>query len=278
MYLKYRGANVKGPFITFLFFAFFTSSINAELIFTAPPRENPEKASSLYEPLAEQLSNIIGERVTYQQPAGWFDYARNMRDGKYDIIFDGPHFAAWRVKNLKHIPVATLPGNLNFLLVARKSASSINTIRDLTGKKICGLLSPNLGTNLVFDSFDNPVLQPIIHEVKGGMKQVYNAFKHRKCDAAILRDAAYFRLPKNERAGLKILMKTKPMPNQTLTVSTRLKENAKKISNFMISRDGAKAAENILSRYSKKKKYFEKTSIQNYSGIEDLLEGVVFGW
>ena len=278
MYKKHRGANVKGSFIGFLFLALFTSSINAELIFTAPPRENPEKASKLYEPLAEQLSHIIGERVIYQQPSGWFDYARNMRDGKYDIIFDGPHFAAWRVKNLKHIPVVALPGNLNFLLVARKSASSITTIRDLTGKKICGLLSPNLGTNLVFDSFDNPVLQPIIYEVKGGMKQVYKAFKQRKCDAAILRDSAYFRLPKNERAELKILMKTKPLPNQTITVSTRLKENAGKIANFMTSNDGAKAAENLLTRYSKKNKYFEKTSIKNYNGIEDLLEGVVFGW
>ena len=73
-------------------------------------------------------------------------------------------------------------------------------------------------------------------------------------------------------------MKTRPMPNQTITVSTRLKENARKLAQFMVSRDGAIAAENILSRYSKKHKYFEKTSVNEYSGIEDLLEGVVFGW
>jgi ABC-type phosphate/phosphonate transport system substrate-binding protein len=278
MYNKHWGANVKGCLVTFLFLSCFGSSVNAELIFTAPPRENAEKANKLYGPLAEQLSNIIGERVIYEQPAGWFDYARNMRDGKYDIVFDGPHFAAWRVKNLKHIPIAALPGNLNFMLVTRKSAASIKSIRDLTGKRICGLLSPNLGTNLVYSSFKNPVLQPIIHEVKGGMKQVYQSFKNRKCDAAILRDAAYYRLPKKERAQLKILMKTKPLPNQTLTVSTRLKENANKIAQFMVSQDGAVAAENLLTRYSKKKKYFEKTSTTNYSGIEDLLEGVVFGW
>lgn len=278
MYNKDRGVNLKGFLVSFLFFSFITGSVNAELIFTAPPRENAEKASKLYGPLAEELSNILGEKVVYEQPAGWFDYARNMRDGKYDIIFDGPHFAAWRVKNLKHIPIAALPGNLNFMLVTRKSASSIKTIRDLTGKKICGLLSPNLGTNLIYNGFKNPVLQPIIYEVKGGMKQVYRAFKQRKCDAAILRDAAYFRLPKSERAQIKILMKTKPLPNQTITISSRLKDNANKIAQFMVSQDGAMAADNILSRYSKKNKYFEKTSINEYSGIEDLLEGVVFGW
>lgn len=278
MYNKNRGANVKGFLISFLFLIFLTNSVNAELILTAPPRENAEKASKLYGPLAEELSNIIGERVIYEQPSGWFDYARNMRDGKYDIVFDGPHFAAWRVKNLNHIPVATLPGNLNFMLITHKSSDSIMSVRDLTGKKICGLLSPNLGTNLIFDSFANPVLQPIIHEVKGGMKQVYKSFKARRCDAAILRDAAYFRLPEKEKSTLKILMKTKPMPNQTITVSTRLKNNAQKLATFLVSRDGALAANNILSRYSKKKKYFEKTSINNYAGIEDLLEGVVFGW
>jgi len=278
MYNKYRGANVKGFLVAFLFLIFLTNSANAELILAAPPRENAEKASKLYGPLAEELSNVIGERVIYEQPSGWFDYARNMRDGKYDIVFDGPHFAAWRVKNLKHIPIATLPGNLNFMLVTNKSSDSIKSVRDLTGKRICGLLSPNLGTNLIFDSFDNPVLQPIIHEVKGGMKQVYKSFKARECDAAILRDAAYFRLPDKEKSKLKILMKTKPMPNQTITISTRLKNNAKKLATFMVSQDGALAAENILSRYSRKKKYFESASVNNYAGIEDLLEGVVFGW
>lgn len=278
MYNNICGANVKGCLLAFLLLTFSTNAVYAELIFAAPPRESAEKASKLYGPLAEKLSNILGERVVYEQPTGWFDYARNMRDGKYDIIFDGPHFAAWRVKNLKHIPVATLPGHLNFMLVTRKTDASIKSIRDLTGKKICGLLSPNLGTNLIFNTFKNPVLQPIIYEVKGGMKQVYNSFKDRKCDAAILRDAAYFRLPKKERAHLNILVKTRPMPNQTMTISTRLKENAGKIAQFMVSHDGAIAADNILSRYSKKKKYFEKTSAKEYFGIEDLLEGVVFGW
>jgi len=278
MYNNNCGANLKGCLLAFLLLTFLANTVQAELIFTAPPRESADKASKIYGPLAEQLSNLIGERVVYEQPAGWFDYARNMRDGKYDIVFDGPHFAAWRVKNLNHIPIATLPGHLNFLLVSHKSDSSIKTIRDLTGKKICGLLSPNLGTNLIFNSFNNPVLQPIIYEVKGGMKQVYQSFKDRKCEAAILRDSAYYRLPKQEKGQIKILMKTKPMPNQTITVSTRLKDNANKIAKFMVSRDGAIAAENLLSRYSKKNKYFEKTSAKEYSGIEDLLEGVVFGW
>jgi len=277
MHTHPRGALLKGLFILTTIFGL-SNIAHAELVLTAPPRENAENGIKVYGPLAEKLSAVLGERVIYEQPHGWFDYARNMRDGKYDIVFDGPHFAAWRVKNLHHIPIVTLPGTLDFVLITRKEFKSINTLRDLAGKKICGLLSPNLGTNLVYNSFANPVLQPQIFEVKGTMKDVYDTFKKGNCTAAILRDPIFYGLPKNERAQLKILLKTHPLPNQTLTVSTRLKDSASKIANFMLSKDGAIAADGILSRFSKKQKHFEKASVAKYNGIEDLLEGVVFGW
>jgi len=277
MHIHPRGALAKG-LLAIITIVGLSNIAHAELVLTAPPRENAENGMKVYGPLAEKLSAVLGERVIYEQPHGWFDYARNMRDGKYDIVFDGPHFAAWRVKNLHHIPVVTLPGTLNFVLITRKEFKSINTLRDLAGKKICGLLSPNLGTNLIYNSFANPVLQPQIFEVKGTMLDVYNTFKQGKCTAAILRDPTFYGLAANERAQLKILLKTQPLPNQTLTVSTRLKDSAAKIANFLLSKDGAIAADGILSRFSKKQKHFEKASVAKYNGIENLLEGVVFGW
>ena len=277
MHIQPRRTLVKGLLVIIAVIGL-SNIAHAELVLTAPPRENAENGMKVYGPLAEKLSTVLGERVIYEQPHGWFDYARNMRDGKYDIVFDGPHFAAWRVKNLHHIPIVTLPGTLNFVLITRMEFKSINTLRDLAGKKICGLLSPNLGTNLIYNSFANPVLQPQIFEIKGNMQDVYNAFKQGKCTAAVLRDPTFYGLAESERAQLKILLKTRPLPNQTLTVSTRLKDSASKIANFMLSKDGAIAADGILSRFSKKQKHFEKASVAKYNGIEDLLEGVVFGW
>jgi len=278
MHIYPRGALLKGFVVVLTTWVSLLNIAHAELILTAPPRENAENGVQVYGPLAEKLSAVLGERVIYEQPHGWFDYARNMRDGKYDIVFDGPHFAAWRVKNLHHIPLVTLPGTLNFVLITKKEFKSINNLRDLAGKKICGLLSPNLGTNLIYNSFENPVLQPQIFEVHGDMNKVYETFKEGKCTAAILRDPTYFGLPESERDQLKIIFKTHPLPNQTLTVSTRLKDSASKITNFMLSKDGAIAADGILTRFSKKQKHFEKASVAQYNGIEDLLEGVVFGW
>lgn len=272
------GFILKG-YCTVLFVGFIViQQASAELIFTAPPRENSERGKQIYGPIADKLSAVLGEKVVYEHPAGWFEYARNMRDGKYDIVFDGPHFAAWRVKHLNHIPIATLPGSLSFVLVSKKTNKDIKKIRDVAGKRICGLLSPNLGTNQIYDVFKNPVIQPVIYEVKGGMKEVYQTFKTGKCDAAILRSALYERLPKEDKSMLNILVTTRPLPNQTFTISQRLKNNASKLVNFMSSKDGALAADNLLNRYSKKQKFFEKTSRKKYQGIEELLEGVVFGW
>lgn len=257
---------------------FITNSVNADYIMTAPPREKPERGKAMYEPIAEYLSKILGEPVVYEQPTGWFDYSKKMREGKYDIVFDGPHFSAWRIKNLKHVPVAVLPGKLGFVLITWADSRGVQKIRDLVGKKICALYSPNLGTGMLYKLFSNPVLQPQLYGVRGGFKKVYQAFRQGNCRAAILRDNVYNKTPSAEKKQLKILVKTKPLPNQTITVSKRLRSNAAKISRVLTSKEGAIAADVLLSRFSKKKKYFKQARVTEYAGVEQVLEGVVWGW
>jgi ABC-type phosphate/phosphonate transport system substrate-binding protein len=253
-------------------------ALSADLILSAPPRENAQKGEELYGPIAEKISNVIGQKVVYQQPKSWAEYANNMRDGVYDIVFDGPHFVAWRQKNLKHEPIASLPGSLQFFIVTGKNNKLINNKRDLVGKRICGMPSPHLATDLVYDLFKNPVLQPNIYEVRGGQRKSLQAFKEGKCDATIFRTTLYKRLSKEEKANLKIVAKTRELPNQTISISQRLHSNANKIADFLVSKDGAITAENLLTRYSKKKKSFIKASPEKFVGAADILEDVVWGW
>ncbi len=255
-----------------------SSQAVADLILTAPPRENPVEGKELYEPIAAKLSELIGEKVVYQQPKTWAEYTTKMRDGYYDIVFDGPHFVAWRQKNLKHTPVASLPGTLEFYIVAHKDNSLLNTARDLVGKKICGMPSPHLATDLVYDLFRNPVLQPVIFEVKGGQTKSFEAFKEGKCVATIFRSTLYNKLPDEERKNLKVVAKTRTLPNQTISVSQRLQNQADAIASFLVSKDGAITANNLLTRYSSPKKQFVKASPEKFVGAADILEGVVWGW
>ena len=263
----------------FILLLFLSSSIAvADLVLTAPPRENAAKGQELYGPIADELTKLLGEKVIYQQPKSWADYANKMRDGYYDIIFDGPHFVAWRQKNLKHKPIVSLPGNLQFYIVTDKDNIQINKVRDLVGKKICGMPSPHLATDLVYDIFKNPVLQPIIYEVRGGQRNSFQAFKDGKCAATIFRSTLFKRLPDEEKKKLKVIVKTRKLPNQTISVSQRLHTQAKTISDFLLSKDGAHTAENLLARYSKRKKQFIRAKPEKFVGASDMLEGVVWGW
>ena len=216
--------------IFFLFFCLSSTIAAADLILTAPPRENLAKGKELYEPIADRLTELLGEKVVYQQPKSWADYANKMRDGYYDIIFDGPHFVAWRQKNLKHKPVVSLPGTLEFYIVADRNNKQVNKVRDRVGKKICGMPSPHLATDLIYDIFKNPVLQPHIYEVKGGQRKAFEAFKEGKCAATIFRSTLYKRMLEEERKQLKMITKTRRLPNQTISVSQRLHNQADTLS------------------------------------------------
>ena len=110
------------------------------------------------------------------------------------------------------------------------------------------------------------------------MRDVYQAFKDKKCRATIFRDAVFLKLPSVERERLKIIAKTRALPNQTITVSNRLKSDANKLANFFTSHEGAMISSGILQRYSRKKEYFETAPLAEYKGVETILENVVWGW
>jgi len=255
------------------------STASAELLLSAPPREKPDVGESYYAPIAKRLSEVLGEPVVYRHPETWHNYARSMREGKYDIVFDGPHFAAWRMNNVNHTPVARLPGELGFVIMAKSDNKKVNSVNDLVAKKICGLASPNLGTMVVFAIFDNPVIQPEIVIVSGGMKAVMKKFLNGECEYAVVRDTIFNALPDKTKKDIKIIVHSKPLPNQTITVSKKLDAGKRdKISNFILSNDGALSASNLLNRFSKKKKYFVRAEVSEYTNLEGLLQGVVYGW
>src|SRR5688500_13214269 len=78
------------------------------LVFTSPPRETPEEGERSYKPLVEYLSKAIGKPVVYKHPGTWGVYRTEMLAGKYDIVFDGPHFVDYRIQKLGHSAVAKL--------------------------------------------------------------------------------------------------------------------------------------------------------------------------
>lgn len=260
-----------------LLFSLVIPLANAELIFSAPPRENAEKGKETYGPLVNYLSYVIGERVVYEHPDGWVEYSNNMRRGHYDIVFDAPHFGAWRMKHISHQPVARLPGSLGFVVIARKD-THVKKVKDLLSLKICALASPNLGTVTFYNLLENPIFQPRIHEVKGGFKGVYKAFKAGKCNAAVLRDSFYYKMDPREKKNITVITASKPIPNQTITISPRLHAKKELISRKLVSKEGKQAAANMLKRFSGEQGNLTQVSTTEFENLDKLLTGVVWGW
>lgn len=267
---------------SFLFLLLLMPAAGAELVMTAPPRENPEAGAKIYAPLAEHLSTILGEKVVYKHPNNWLEYQRDLRHDAYDIVFDGPHFVSWRLAHLKHEVLVKLPGTLEFVIVVNKEDREIQEMKNLIGKKVCGIPPPNLATLTVIEQFQNPVRQPIIWGVQGGFPKVYETFRKGGCRAAVFRTTFFNKkLTEADRASMRVLYHSKALPNQAISVSPRIGAEYKNkiIRSLTLDETGKKAALGITKRFGgKKAPPFIAAKNKEYEDHALLLEGVVFGW
>jgi ABC-type phosphate/phosphonate transport system substrate-binding protein len=253
------------------------TSAQAELVLSAPPRESADEGNKVYGPLAEHLSKELGEEVTYQHPGSWFSYQKGIRSDKYDIVFDGPHFISWRIKNKGHTPVAKLPGDLSFVLIARAGDTETNSTEDLAGKLICAISPPNLSTLTVLKEYSEDG-KPKLKTVKGGMGAVYKSFNEGNCKAAVLRDKFFYKkLSDEDRTNTKVIYSSTPVPNQGITVSSRIPyENRKKITDALTSLNPGTTP--LLNRFAPKAEKMSPVNTGEYDSYDMLLSGVVMGW
>lgn len=282
--MKRTAANFMAPvFKSVMLLLLFCAQIqfaSAELILTAPPREKPDAGKKLYGPLADRLSVVLKEKVIYKHPGHWLAYQRDMRKDVYDIIFDGPHFISWRIKNRNHLPVAKLPGNLQFVMIGRADNDKINKADDLIGKKICGIPPPNLATLTAYAAYKYPARQPVIVPVRGGAKAVFKAFVKGRCEAAVFRNKFYEKkLKPEQRKNTKILYTSEKLTNQGITVSSRVSAKARRlIMNAVTKGNRVPATANILKRFGGKAKSFKPATKADFANDYKYLEGVIFGW
>ena len=102
-------SNFKVIFLLFVAISAATISLPGvaanEYIFSAPPRGSAEKETKVYKPIAAYLSKMLGKKIVYQHPGNWLSYQQNMQLGRYDLVFDGPHFVSWRILKTNHVQI-----------------------------------------------------------------------------------------------------------------------------------------------------------------------------
>jgi ABC-type phosphate/phosphonate transport system substrate-binding protein len=190
------------------------------LVLAAPPRDSAEEGHKRFGPVADYLSQVLGRKVVYKHPTTWGGYQADMQRGRYDIVFDGPHFNGWRVEKLQHNVLVKLPGEFVYTAVVRKDNTSVQHIKQLAGHKICAHAPPNLGTLMMYNEFDNPSRQPVVM-VTDGYDNIFRALQEGKCDAAML---PLKHVQKHDKNGerTRVIFKNRALPQQAFSAGPRL--------------------------------------------------------
>jgi ABC-type phosphate/phosphonate transport system substrate-binding protein len=204
-----------------------TFAAHAEVVLSSPPRLTPAAEEKIYQPLAALLSKVIGEQVTYQHPGSYMLYQQQMRQGKYDIVLDGPAFIDWRMQRLGHVPVARLDGDLTFVVLVRRDNNRVRTLDDLTGSRVCSFPPPHLTALALLGEYPNGKIPRI--EIVDSFAQSYQGVVQGSCEAGVLPVPQYQKLDSSAR-NLRPVFISGSLPNQAFTVSPRLARHVHAIS------------------------------------------------
>ncbi len=245
-----------------------------EYIFSAPPRGTPEIEAQVYRPIAAYLSKVTGKRIVYKHPDNWLNYQNDLQKGRYDLVFDGPHFIGWRIAKMQHQPLAKLPGNLAFVVFVSNDNKRIRRLGDLAGRTLCGLAPPNLATLTMYNQFPNPARQPLVIEVKS-FKAGYDQVNMGKCVAGVMRDKMFAKLQKIHGGQARIIWRSQGTVNQGFSAGPRFSiDDKKRIASSLLSRDAAPHLDKFYNRFSKKQKNLERVTVSEYSELGGLLRDV----
>lgn len=245
----------------------------ADYLFSAPPRETEEKGVYYYGPVAEFLTQATGERFVYEYAPSWATYAKNMKTGQYDLVFDGPHFVSWRIENIQHTALVKLPQPHEWRVIARTDDPTVNDLKDLEAKKVCGPASPNFGTLTMFSHFTNPVREPV-HVITKGWKDGYNALLAGKCQATVLPRTNHAQYdPSGQKT--KVIHQHPAFPNQAFTAGPRMSAELKeKVRQALLSPAGQQAMARLRERYAAGKDLVEANDAE-YAGVSSVLDRAV---
>ncbi|MFA5529869.1 MAG: PhnD/SsuA/transferrin family substrate-binding protein [Thiohalomonadaceae bacterium] len=260
-----------------VFLLFAASAVPAEWLLSAPPRESAAEAERMYRPLADKLSQIVGEAVVFESPASWATYSRDIQQGKYDFVIDGPHFVAWRIKHSGHTPLVRFDGHLGYTAFTAQEGPA--TLDELRFEKVCSMASPNLAAVVLLAQYD-AYSAPAILAPRGGVRGAWEAYLQGRCRAVILPSYFLTRLMPEQTAGLRALFSSTDMPNLTLTAGPRVPAEARAAVTDVLVEPGAWGGlEDLLARLAGNGtgKLIPATTA-DYRGHEKLLEGLVWGW
>jgi ABC-type phosphate/phosphonate transport system substrate-binding protein len=247
-----------------------TQTPRTALVLTAAPRETAEAAAALYEPLARYLGEQLGRPVEYRHVGDWGVYQTQMVRGEYDLVFDGPHFNAYRIEKLRHELLVKLPGTFQFAIIARENPSFVfKGIQRMYGRRFCALAPPNLGTLILFSLFENPLRQPVVL-AKPDFASVYDGVLNGSCEAGVIPLTQLRQL--DHQGKTRILYFSSEIPNQALSAGPRVNaDERRQIVAALTSTGGQAVTEKLRATWGSRASGFVAAGSEEYTDLAGFL-------
>lgn len=252
-----------------LLFSITAQAAKDEIVFSTAPTDTPAVTKKIYTPLLNYLASVTGKTFVIKPAENYIEYNNNILKGVYDMTFDGPHYTGWRMERQNSVPLARLPGEITVVVILRED-STVSSMEDLVGKKICAFSSPNMLTMDFLHYFPNPARQPVLLREQG-FSEIMQCLRSGKGEAAVLRDKVW---DKQDQTGLKLLAQQfRSYPERTFAISDEVGPDViEKITAAMVSEEGIKASEAMLQQFKKDKLIPANPKL--YEGLGGLLAPV----
>lgn len=238
-------------------------------VFALPPGTSTKR---LYAPLIEYLSRMSGNRIIMERPADWRAYQQGMRAGKYDLAFDGAHFASWRITHNRHEPLIRMSTPARFVVVVSQSDRAIAGVPELAGRRLCAPPPPDAGTLSLYRHYDNPARRPLLVPVQE-REQAYAKLIAGACEAALLPMHVYLR---TNRLYARAVFRTLDIPGDTFTAGPRLSTEEKAVlTKALLSAEGQAAIRSLYARLgdAETSEVVPATRL-DYAGLDAILRSV----
>jgi len=245
-----------------------TFAVRADFILSSPSRLPKETETAMYQPIAELLSRVTGEKIVYRYPGSYLMYQRDMREGKYDVVFDGPAFIDWRIKRLGHTVTARLDGDLTFVVLTRQDNMHVQSLASLAGRPVCSFPPPHLTTLTLLAEYQDVNIPRIL--MSESFEEIYKNVTDGQCEAGVLPIGQYQKLDGQVRA-LRPVFISQSLPNQAFTVSKRLRKHAGAIAAALTDPVHVAVLKPLLESF--KAGAVVRASSEDYHGMSRMLKG-----
>lgn len=245
---------------------------NAVWIFSAPPRGTVAQQRALYQPIVRYLAKVTGHPIRFKAPGNWLTYSQDMTEGKYDLVFDGPHFTSWRDRYLGDVPLVRLPEPFVFEVVVRKS-EKLTRISQLAGRPVCANSPPNLGTLSLLSQFSYITRQPYLVVVHGWPAS-YKGLMAGRCQATVV-PVGNLRILEKGTHPVRVLYRSPVYPNQAISAGPRIPADIQvRIREALLSSSGRDITRALRHAYGARQ--FVAADRAEYAGLSHLLDNMLY--